>query len=175
MTMNAAPEVANRLVTMTAPSKTFNLAGGMTGQVTISDPEMRKRFQARVAAAGVGSRNIFGMAMAEAAYRHGAPWLDSLLPYLRGNHDRLAEAVANGMPGVRFMPLEATYLAWLDFRDTGLSAEEARHKVENEAQVIVNKGPTFGKGGDGWLRFNFACPRATLDRAIERLTGVFGS
>ncbi|MEM0988522.1 MAG: MalY/PatB family protein [Pseudomonadota bacterium] len=173
VTMKAAPVISDNLITLTAPSKTFNIAGALTGQVTISNPKLRQKFQAAIGAAGVGSRNAFGMAAAEAAYRGGAPWLDALLPYLQANRDRLQQAVADHLPGARFMELPSTYLAWLDFRETGLTAEEARYKVENEARVVVNKGPTFGKGGDGWLRLNFACPRATLDAAIARLAQAF--
>ena len=83
-------------------------------------------------------------------------------------------AVGEQMPGVRAMPLESTYLAWLDFSGTGLDPTEVTRRVERDAKVAVNHGPTFGKGGETWLRFNFACPRATLSTAIERLVGVFG-
>ncbi|MEM7743492.1 MAG: MalY/PatB family protein [Pseudomonadota bacterium] len=175
MTQKVAPQAADRLVTLTAPSKTFNIAGALTGQATIPNPDLRAKFQARIAASGVGSRNAFGMAAAEAAYSSCAGWLDALLPYLQANRDHLQAAVADQMPGVRFMELPSTYLAWLDFRETGLTAEQARHKVENEARIIVNKGPAFGQGGEGWLRLNFACPRPTLDRAIDRLATVFAT
>jgi len=169
----AAPECSDRLIMLTAPSKTFNLAGGMTGQVTIPNPDLRKRVAGHIAASGVGSRNLFGMLTAEAAYKGGAPWLEALIPYLQANRDRLQRAVAANLPGVRFMDLPSTYLAWMDFSGVGLTPEQARRKVETEAGVIVNQGPTFGTGGEGWMRLNFACPRATLDRAIERLSAAF--
>ena len=173
VTAAAAPEIADRLVTLTAPTKTFNIAGALTGNVIAADDVLRDRLNRTRAGFGAGAVNRFGVIAATAAYAEGAPWLDALVPYLQANRDHLQDAVARHMPGVRAMPLEATYLAWLDFRGTGLSPEEARAKVEGEAKIVVNKGPTFGEGGTGWLRFNFACPRPTLDRAIERLAQAF--
>lgn len=173
-TASAAPGVMDRLVTLIAPTKTFNIAGSLTGCVAISNPEMRKKFADAKAAVGSGAANRFGMTAAEAAYRGGADWLDALIPYLQANRDHLDTAVAQHMPGVRSMKLEATYLAWLDFSGLGKDMAEVTKMVEHEARIAVNKGGTFGKGGDNWLRFNFACPRATLDEAIARLAEVFG-
>lgn len=174
MTANAAPEIADRLVTLVAPTKTFNIAGCLTGCVAMSNPEMRKKFANAKAAVGSGAANRFGMTAAEAAYRGGGDWLDALVPYLQANRDHLDAAVAQHMPGVRSMKLESTYLAWLDFSGLGRDMAEVTRMVEHEARIAVNKGGTFGKGGDTWLRFNFACPRATLDEAIGRLAEVFG-
>ncbi|MEM9061365.1 MAG: PatB family C-S lyase [Pseudomonadota bacterium] len=174
VTHKAAPQIADRLVTLVAPTKTFNIAGSLTGVVAISNPVLRKKFADAKAACGSGASNRFGMVAAEAAYRHGAPWLDALLPYLQANRDALDKAVADHMPGVRSMPLQATYLAWLDFSGLGRDMAEVTKQVEHEARIAVNRGGTFGQGGDGWLRFNFACPRATLDEAIERLADTFG-
>ncbi|MEL7468982.1 MAG: PatB family C-S lyase [Pseudomonadota bacterium] len=173
VTHKTAPHIADRLVTLAAPTKTFNIAGSLTGGVLISNPEMRKKFADAKAACGSGASNRFGMVAAEAAYRGGAEWLDTLVPYLQANRDQLDKAVAEHMPGVRSMPLEATYLAWLDFSGLDKNMAEVTKMVEHQARIAVNKGGTFGQGGDGWLRFNFACPRATLDEAIGRLAEVF--
>ncbi|MEO1493444.1 MAG: MalY/PatB family protein [Pseudomonadota bacterium] len=172
-TAKAAPGILDRLVTLVAPTKTFNIAAALTGSVIISNPDLRKKFRAAQAAAGSGAANRFGMIALEAAFKGGAPWLDALVPYLEANRDHLAAAVA-GMPGLRAMHLEATYLSWIDFSDLGMDAAEVTRKVETEAKIAVNRGPTFGTGGEGWLRFNFACPRATLDTAMGRLGDVFG-
>jgi cystathionine beta-lyase len=174
VTANAAPEIADRLVTLVAPTKTFNIAGTLTGCVVIPNPELRNRFNAAKAACGSGAVNRFGMVGAEAAYRDGAEWLDALLPYLEANRDRLDAAVAEHLPGVRSMKLDATYLAWLDFSGLDRDMAEITRMVEHDARIAVNKGPAFGKGGEQWLRFNFACPRATLNQAIGRLAEVFG-
>ena len=172
-TLNAAPEIADRLVALMGPSKTFNIAGSLTGCVAIPNPEMRKMFADAKAACGSGASNRFGMTAAEAAYRGGAEWLDNLVPYLQANRDHLDAAVAQHLPGVRSMKLESTYLSWLDFSGLDKSMAEVTRMVEHEARIAVNKGGTFGAGGENWLRFNFACPRATLDEAIGRLSEVF--
>ena len=172
-THKVAPGIADRLVTLVAPTKTFNLAACLTGCVIISNAEMRRKFNAAKAACGSGAVNRFGMMVAEAAYRDGAPWLDALLPYLQANRDHLAAVVAREIPGVRPMHLEATYLAWLDFSGLDASPEEVTRRVFEDARIAVNKGPTFGKGGESFLRFNFACPRATLDAALDRLISAF--
>jgi len=169
---NAAPEAASRLVTLTATTKTFNIAGAHVGNVIIADPALRARFAGRMAALGI-SPNSFGMAMATAAYSpEGAAWLDALLPYLDGNR-RLFDAGVNAIPGLRSMPLQATYLAWVDFAGTGMPAEEFTQRVEKGARIAANHGPSFGTGGDSFLRFNLAMPRAVVAEAVARLQTAF--
>ncbi len=175
MTALAAPDIMDRLVTLVAPTKTFNIAGALTGFPIIGDPGLRGKFMAAKAASGVGAANRFGTIAATAAYRDGADWLDALVPYLQANRDLLDQAVAENMPGVRSMRLEATYLSWLNFSGTGLDPKEALAKVNQDARIAVNAGPAFGSGGEEWLRFNFACPRVTLETAIARLGDVFGA
>ncbi|MEM1299694.1 MAG: MalY/PatB family protein [Pseudomonadota bacterium] len=172
-TQKVAPEIADRLVTLVAPTKTFNIAASLTGCVVIPKAEMRGKFNAAKAACGSGAANRFGMIVAEAAYRGGRDWLDTLVPYLQANRDHLAQTIAAEIPGARPMHLESTYLSWVDFSDTGASPDEVTRKVFEDARIAVNKGPTFGKGGEAFLRFNFACPRATVDQALERLIAAF--
>ena len=161
------------VVTMTATTKTFNIAGGHTGNVIIGDPALRAAFIGRMAALGL-SPNSFGLTMASAAYSpEGAAWVDALTAYLDGNR-RLFEAGVSAIPRLRAMPLEATYLAWVDFRGTGMEQAEFTARVEREAKIAANHGPTFGAGGEGWLRFNLATPRARIEEAVARLTRAFG-
>ena len=161
------------VVTMTATTKTFNIAGGHTGNVIIGDPTLRAAFMGRMAALGL-SPNSFGLTMASAAYSpEGAAWVDALTAYLDGNR-RLFEAGVSAIPRLRAMPLEATYLAWVDFRGTGMEQAEFTARVEREAKIAANHGPTFGAGGEGWLRFNLATPRARIEEAVARLTRAFG-
>ena len=173
VTAKAAPEVRDRLVTLVAPSKTFNIAGGQVGFTIISNPDLRTRLGRVNAAAGLGSPNRIGALMATAAYADGAAWLDALLPYLAENRDRLNGALAERVPGVRPMTLDSTYLAWVDFSALGLSSDELFRRSVEIAKVAPHKGAIFGKGGEGWLRFNFAVPRPVLDRAIEGLVEAF--
>ncbi len=167
VTAKAVPEVSDRLVTLVAPSKTFNIAGGQVGFTVISNPEMRSKVARVKAAAGLGNPNRIGALMATAAYAHGAEWLDALLPYLAANRDRLNAGLAERIPGVRSMPVDATYLGWVDFSALGLPADELFRRCVERGKVAPHKGAIFGKGGDGWLRFNFAMPRTVLDRAID--------
>jgi cystathionine beta-lyase len=143
--------------------------------VITSNAEYRAALTAAAAASGVGSKNRFGITAATAAYQGGAPWLDALIPYLQTNRDILANGVAERVPGVRAMHLESTYLGWLDFTALGLDPSDLLKKVQREAGIAVNAGPSFGKGGAGWLRFNFACRRAMVEDCVDRLADVFAS
>ncbi len=169
----AAPDIADRLVMMTATTKTFNIAGCHSGNVIIADPSLRARFAARMNALGI-SPNSFGMHMATAAYSPaGAEWVDGLMRYLDGNR-RIFDDGLNTLPGVRSMPLQGTYLAWVDFAGTGMSAAEFTARVEQDARIAVNHGVVFGTGGETALRFNIAMPRAQVAEAVARLQGAFG-
>ncbi|UWR26848.1 pyridoxal phosphate-dependent aminotransferase [Sulfitobacter sp. S223] len=164
--------VEDRLVMMTATTKTFNIAGSHSGNVIIADPDLRARFGARMMALGM-SPNSFGLFMATAAYSpEGAAWVDDLIAYLDGNR-RLFDDAVNAIPGLKSMPLEATYLAWVDFKDTGMSREEFTKRVEQGAGIAANHGPTFGSGGETYLRFNIATPRARVQEACDRLAEAF--
>jgi cystathionine beta-lyase len=111
--------------------------------------------------------------MATAAYSpEGAAWVDDLVTYLDGNRQLFDQAV-NAIPGIASMNLEATYLAWVDFEGTGMSAEEFTRRVQQDAGIAVNHGPTFGKGGESFLRFNIATPRARIEEACARLADAF--
>lgn len=163
---------AERLVTMTAPSKTFNIAGTHTGNVHIADGALRRRFGARLKALGL-SPNSFGLAMTEAAYSpQGAAWVDDLMRYLDGNRQSFDGAIA-AIPGAVSMPLEATFLSWVDFSGTGLPHEKVSSRVEEAARICVNHGPTFGTGGAGFLRFNIGMPRSQVEEAGARLEDAF--
>jgi cystathionine beta-lyase len=168
----AAPEILDRMVVTTAASKTFNIAGLHTGQMTIPDDRLRQLVAARLAALGIAP-NSFGIEATRAAYSaEGAAWLDELMAYLDDNR-RLFDAGVDAIPGVRSMPLESTYLAWVDFAGTGMAPEEIARRVQQDARIGVNLGPTFGKGGENWLRFNFGTQRSRVQEAVERLHAAF--
>lgn len=169
----AAPEVQDRLVMLTAPSKTFNIAGLHTGQVIIADPDLRARFGARMQALNL-SGNSMGQAATAAAYSpEGAEWVDALMRYLDGNR-KLFDAGIAEIPGLRSMPLQATYLAWVDFSGTGMERAEFTARVERDARIAANHGTSFGSGGENYLRFNLGTQRARIEEALERLARAFG-
>lgn len=169
----AAPEILDRLVMMTATTKTFNIAGAHIGNVIIPDEALRAPFRARMNALGI-SPNSFGMAMATAAYSpEGAAWVDALVRYLDGNRRLFDEGLAR-IPGVRSMALESTYLAWVDFSGTGMEPKEFTARIEKQAKIAANHGGSFGSGGESFLRFNLATPRAVVADAVQRLQRAFG-
>lgn len=164
--------ITDRLVTMTATTKTFNIAGSHSGNVIIEDPDLRARFGARMAALGI-SPNSFGLFMATAAYSpEGAAWVDDLRAYLDGNR-KVFDAGLNAIPGIKSMDLQSTYLAWVDFADTGMSVAEFTKRVQSDAKIAANHGPTFGQGGDTFLRFNLGTSRAEVGKAVARLQAAF--
>ncbi len=164
--------IEDRLVMMTATTKTFNLAGSHVGNVIVPDPTLRARFAARMAAMG-SSPNSFGLIMATAAYSpEGAAWLDDCIAYIDASR-RLFDARVNAIPGLRSMELEATYLAWVDFEGTGMDRAEFTARVQRDAGIAPNHGPTFGTGGEHYLRFNLAAPRAVIEDACARLERAF--
>jgi cystathionine beta-lyase len=164
--------VEDRLVMMTATTKTFNIAGSHTGNVIISDAGLRARFAARMAAMGL-SANSFGLFMTEAAYSpEGAAWVGALCAYIDGNRKLFDEGMG-AIPGLDSMPLEATYLAWVDFSGTGMPPEEFTARTEQVARIATNYGPSFGSGGEDFLRFNLATPRARVAEAVARLQDAF--
>ena len=168
----ADPSVCDRLVMMTATTKTFNIAGAHSGNVIISDPNLRQKFSQRIKALGI-SPNSFGLFMATAAYSpEGAEWLDELLHYIDGNRVIFDKEV-NKIPGLSSMPLEGTYLAWVDFSGTGMEEEEFIYRVQEKAKIAVNHGSTFGTGGEKYLRFNLATPRTLVVEATKRLKDAF--
>jgi len=157
-----SPETARRTITLLAPSKTYNIPGLGCSFAVISDPSLRRSF---IEAAGriVPHVNLLGFTAAEAAYRHGEQWRQALLTYLRGNRDLVAQAVA-GMPGLSSTHVEATYLAWIDARKTGI---ESPGRFFEEAGVGLSDGADFD--APGFVRLNFGCSRPLLVEALGRM------
>lgn len=160
-------QVAQQTITLMAPSKTFNIAGLEFSFAVIQNPELRKQFQ-HAHEGLVGGINLMGWVAALAAYRGGQEWLDQLLVYLQANRDYLFDQVQSELPGIRMSKPEGTYLAWLDCRQAGIAGDPYEFFLQ-KALVAMNDGKTFGKGGEGFVRLNFACPRSTLVEGIKRL------
>ena len=167
-----SPEAAAITVTLTSATKSFNLAG-LGGSLAIAaDPELRRRLREARDGLWSGVANAFSTVATEAAYRHGEAWLEGLLAYLEGNYALLCSLLHERLPAARVIPLEGTYLAWVDLRALGLSPKELNRRILRQARVWLNDGPMFGTGGDGFQRVNLACPRAILSQALERMAGV---
>ena len=172
-TMIAAPEIADRLITCVAATKTFNLAGAHVGACITSNATLKKKLDARIGASGLGSYNGFGMIATEAAWRTGEAWLDALLLYLDESRALFDQRIEAAAPGSRSMRLDGTYLAWVDFSGTGLPPEDVAKRVAERARIYASPGEQFGPGGNAWLRFNFATPRPILEDALARLDDAF--
>ena len=168
----AVPGVRPRLIVATAASKTFNIAGLRTGQLTIPDPGLRARVAGRLRALDYAP-NMMGVAMTRAAYSTaGAEWADAQIAHLDANR-RIFDAGIAAIPGITSMPLQSTYLAWVDFTSTGMSQDEIDRRIRDSARIGVSPGPGFGPGGELHHRFNLAAPRARIEQAVARLQTAF--
>ncbi len=159
-------EIAARTVTCVAPTKTFNLASVEGSEVVISDPGLREAVQREMAANCRAGLNAFAIAATKAVYRDGEPWFDALLAYLDESRRILSGAFGDL---IRVRPPEGTYLAWLDCRGLGLSDKALEQLLLHRARVRLHKGGTFGAGGTGFVRMNFACPHSVLLEAVDRI------
>jgi cystathionine beta-lyase len=162
-------EFADHCIVCSAPSKTFNLAGLRLSHLFVPNPRLRGELQRTLNRSGMTSPNTFGFIACEAAYRHGAPWLDALLAYLRGNHARLAEELRTSIPEISVAPADSLYLAWLDCRRLGLPPDQLNDFMLRDAGLWMNRGDEFGREGAGFMRMNLGCPRSRLDEALARL------
>jgi len=168
----AAPEATPRLVLLTAASKTFNIAGQRTGNMIIPDPKLRATMKHRLNTLDY-SPAALSLQMITSAYSpEGAKWVDAQVAYLDENR-RLFDSSLNSIPGVRSMPLQSTYLAWVDFAGIGMSYDELEERVLRTARIAPSPGPGFGAGGELSMRFNLATQRARVEEACSRLTDAF--
>lgn len=162
-----SPEIADRTVTLMSPSKTFNVPGLGCGLAIVKNKEIREKIQK--AASGIAYNvNAMGLAAARAAFEECDDWLEELRAYLTGNRDLYVQYVAERMPGLRTTIPAATYLSWIDCRDAGLTGDPYKFFLE-EAKVALSAGPSFGKGGEGFVRLNFGCPRPLLLEGLDRM------
>ncbi len=166
-------EYKNNLILCTAPSKTFNLAGLQVSNIWVPNPEIRQRFKKQNRANGYNEINALGITAAEACYTMGKPWLEELKKYLEGNIAYVRTFLAQSMPEVKLVDPEGTYLIWLDFHGTGLSNAEMKEMVEGRAKLWLDHGDIFGQGGELFERINIACPRSTLEQAMNQLATAF--
>lgn len=162
-----SPQVAARTLTLTGPCKTYNTAGLGIGAAISANPQLLARFGA--ASLGVmGHPSALSQEMWKAGLTAGSRWLAEILDLLRGNRDFLTGFLAQHLPEVRYVPPQATYLAWLDFRALPWAPQAHAHLLER-AKVGLNDGPPFGPDSAGFLRLNFATPRPVLREALERI------
>ena len=163
-------ELQDRLVVLNSPSKVYNVAGLAYAYAVIPNDSLRRKFT-QAKGHMLPELNPLSYHAAEAAYRHGEDWRQALLAYLRGNRDLISSFAAEHLPGVVIPEIEATYLAWMDFRPTRVA--NPAETAEKEAGLFISDGSFFG--APGHTRVNFGCPRSSLQDALERLAGILGS
>lgn len=164
-----SPEISDITLTVTSPTKTFNLAGLQIAHTFISNPGLRQAIQRELSAVAYGEVSTPGIVAAKAAYDNGEEWLSAMLEYVRGNIDFAKSYTQDFLPGVKLTPMEATYLAWFDFNGTGKTPREIDDLILHKARLRLNSGLRFGKSGAGFERLNLACPRRVLQEALERV------
>jgi cystathionine beta-lyase len=170
----AFPELEGRMVTLVAPSKTFNVAGLRASAWIARDGEIYRRLHSAFGKFHLNGINMFGLAALEAAYNRGEAWLDAVMEYLGENRDFVEKFLASRIPGVKLKHPEGTYIFWLDFRDYGLGQKELMNVLTNRARVAMNDGSLFGRMGEGFARLNIGCPRSQLEDGLGRLADAFG-
>lgn len=162
-----APEIAERTITLMAPSKTFNVPGLGCSLAIIPNAELRKQMQ-KASNGIVPHVNLMGYAAAVAAYAECQDWLDELRSYLTGNRDYVVNYIAQELPQLRVTVPEATYLAWIDCRASGIDGNPQRFFLE-QAKVALNDGGAFGQEGEGFVRLNFGCSRELLEQGLASM------
>ena len=161
-----SPEIANRTITLMAPSKTFNIPGLGCSFAIIPNADLRQRVL-RAATGIVPHVNVLGFVAATAAYEHGDAWLTALKSYLTSNRDLIFDFFKSNLPSVELTLPEATYLAWLDFRAYGI--EDPYKFFLDNAKVALSSGAGFGDPGKGFVRLNFGCSKITLQQALNQM------
>ncbi|MDI6697535.1 MAG: PatB family C-S lyase [Candidatus Saccharicenans sp.] len=168
-TASLSPEIAARTITLTAPSKAFNIAGLTTSLVIIPNQRLLTLYKTQLENLGLTVNNIFGLVALEAAYTHGAAWLDELVAYLEENMDYARRYFEERIGRIKFLKPEGTYLALLDCRDLGLPQKELNEFFLKKARIYFDEGPIFGPELEGFERMNLACSRKTLAEALSRI------
>ena len=166
---NIKKEFEDISIICTSPSKTFNLASMMISNIFIPNSTLRSRYRKELDAAGISQLGVMGLVACEAAYKDGEEWYQAMLKYIKENVEFTRRFVEEKMHGVKMIDIEGTYLVWLDFRGTGIDADELDNIIINKAKLWLDSGKIFGDCGRGFQRINVACPRSVLNEALVRI------
>ena len=166
----ADPRFKDISIVATAASKTFNLAGLQTSTIFIANKELRELFKKEQLATGMFTPNVLGLIATMTAYEKGDNWVDEMLSYVEGNINYMESFLKKNLPEVKMIKPEGLYLVWVDFRNWHMSGKELERFMLKEAKLWLDEGYIFGEEGEGFERFNLACPRAILEKALNRIT-----
>lgn len=163
-------EFQKHSVTCVAPSKAFNIAGLQIANIIVENDKWRQRIDKAININEVCDVNPFGVIATIAAYNEGEEWLNQLLQYIHGNYLFFKDYCEEHLPQLPVAPLEGTYLAWMDCRSLGIPSEELEEELMKEAKLWLNAGSMYGKEGEGFMRWNLACPRQLVKEGMERFS-----
>lgn len=158
----------HRSVTCVSPSKAFNIAGLQIANIVTFDTDLRRRIDKAININEVCDVNPFGVAATIAAYNEGEEWLCQLLDYLHGNYEAMAEFCRRELPEFPIARLEGTYLVWMDCSSLGMPSEALEHALLEDARLWLNAGTMYGAEGEGYMRWNIACPRSVMLDGLNR-------
>lgn len=158
----------HRSVTCVSPSKAFNIAGLQIANIVAFDNDLRSRIDKAININEVCDVNPFGVAATIAAYNEGEEWLCQLLDYLHGNYEAMAEFCRRELPEFPIARLEGTYLVWMDCSSLGMPSDALEHALLDDARLWLNAGTMYGAEGEGYMRWNIACPRSVMLDGLNR-------
>lgn len=162
-------DFAQNSIVCTAASKTFNLAGLKTSNIITQNEDLREKFEKTLIRNGLFGVNAFGIVAVEAAYNHGEKWLEEVMDYIEDNYRFMESFISKHLPQLNVIRPQGTYLVWVDFRNLGLNPDSRKAMFMEDARVYLNEGEMFGPEGEGFERFNIACPRSILEEALKRI------
>lgn len=158
----------HRSVTCVSPSKAFNIAGLQIANIVAFDNDLRSRIDKAININEVCDVNPFGVAATIAAYNEGEEWLNQLVDYLHGNYEAMAEFCRRELPEFPITRLEGTYLVWMDCCCLGMPSDALEHALLDDARLWLNAGTMYGAEGEGYMRWNIACPRSVMLDGLNR-------
>lgn len=158
----------HRSVTCVSPSKAFNIAGLQIANIVAFDNDLRSRIDKAININEVCDVNPFGVAATIAAYNEGEEWLNQLVDYLHGNYEAMVEFCRRELPEFPITRLEGTYLVWMDCSSLGMPSDALEHALLDDARLWLNAGTMYGAEGEGYMRWNIACPRSVMLDGLNR-------
>jgi len=168
-------DIADQTMTFMSPTKTFNIAGLQASYAIINNEERRQAFEDFASKQGFHSLNTMGNIALEAAYKHGDKWLDELMEVLDSHKKYVIDQFNEHIPEITVIDAEGTYLLWIDFSYLGLDDEKLHKFLIEKANVGLNPGIDYGKAGSQFMRMNIACPRETLEKAVQQIIDAIKS
>lgn len=162
-------EIAQNNIFCTAPSKTFNLGGVQVSNIIIPNPKLRERYNEYHKSMGMLALNMFAYKVGELVYNTCGDWFEELMQVLDTNRKLVEQYITTYLPQIKVIPLEGTYLQWLDCRALGMSGKELETFMQEKAELFFDEGYIFGEEGDGFERWNLACPTKYIQEGLERL------